>query len=364
MIPVFGNNFDHHELENIKSVLDSHLVGTGSVVAEFEERFARLVGFDFGVATNSCTNTFWLLFKALELTENDEVILPNIHFFAVRNVLKLLNIAISVVDTDQVIPNISLESLKSAITSNTKAIIFLEYGGYPLKIAEIKNYLKSINREDIYLILDAANSPLTQKAGNYTAADYDFSIYSFDMNKMLVTGDGGLLLTNNRTICEKVKGLAYYGLMDKVKSGYRKSQIQDRWWEVDSISPSLKLSMNNISAAIGLAQLDKKDDILARRHEVKDLYYKLLPAHILPPPENTIGNVYLFWILTDGRDQLARDLPETDIYTTVKYNPLDRDADTPNALKFYEKCLCLPINQNLSDEDVTKIARSINQWIG
>ncbi len=363
----FGNSFNGKEIELIKSVLDSHLVGTGNVVSEFEEKFSQKIGFKFGVATNSCTNTFWLLFRALKLSENDEVILPNIHFFAIQNVLKLLNIKHSVVDVELGITNILLDDLKKKLTSNTKAIIFLEYSRYPLDIKSIKTYLLEIGRDDIYLILDAANSPFTQINGQYTATNYDFALYSFDMNKMLVTGDGGLLLSNNEEMVNKVRNLAYYGILDIEKSGYKKSKTSNQWWDVETTVPSLKMTMNNIAAAIGLAQLSKIDAILEKRHQIKDHYYQQLPNEILPPATKSQGNVYLLWIFVENRNQLAVHLLKKGIYTTVKYPPLDKNANTPNAFAFYEKCLCLPINQNLTNNNIKAITKNIDafvrQWV-
>lgn len=367
MISVFGNSFGEEELNLLKSVFDSHLVGTGSLVTEFENRFSELIGFNYAAATNSCTNTFWLLFKVLKLSEKDEVIIPNIHFFAIKGVLQLLGIKYTVTDVDPITPNISLNNLKKHITSNTKAIVFLEYGGHPLDIQEIKDYLATIGRSEIHLILDAANSPFTRQHNKYTATNYDFAVYSFDMNKILVTGDGGMLLSNNKSVIESVSELSYYGIQGAKKSAFEKSKTSSRWWGVGKTLPSLKLSMNNIAAAIGLVQLGKIPKFLEKRQLVKDFYYKHLSnisKITLPNITNAKNDVYLFWILLDDRDYLAQSLLKKNIYSTVKYTPLDKDAVTPNTFTFYEKSLCLPMNQNLTDDELEHIVESVKCIIG
>ncbi|MEI8339000.1 MAG: DegT/DnrJ/EryC1/StrS family aminotransferase, partial [bacterium] len=194
MISVFGNSFDNQLAVKLQPVFDSHMVGHGAEVVRFESAFSACIGFEGGVATNSCTNAFWILLKALGLRSNDEVLIPGTHFFGIKNVLEILKIKYRVVDVDATIPNASLESIKGNITKNTKVIIGLEYGGYPFAIKELKKHLNKIKRNDIILVLDAANSPFTKQHRKYTANQYDYALYSFDMNKILVTGEGGMIL--------------------------------------------------------------------------------------------------------------------------------------------------------------------------
>jgi len=370
MISVFGNSFDDADVEAMKRVMDSHLVGMGDITKQFEQAFAQKIGFQYGIGTNSCTNSFWIILKALGFTQTDHVLIPNIHFFGVRNVLDLLGIQWTPVDTNYPIPNLTVESLQEQIRPETRAIIFLEYGGYPVDIQSIKSYLISIHRQDILLILDAANSPFTQQEGKYTALDYDIVAYSFDMNKIIVTGDGGMILTNNQILAEKLKSLSYYGISDLHKSGFNKSKEVDVWWEIDVAIPSLKLPMNNLTAALGLSQLAKVDAFLAKRTEIVAYYQEHLQTisairlpSIIPSTRN---NVYLFWVLTQKgeRNSLAKTLKQANIYTTVKYQPLVKEANTPKAYQFYESSLCIPLNQNLTIEEVDYIVATIKRFYG
>lgn len=371
MISVFGNEFFDYDVEGVKEVLDSHIVGFGAKVTEFETRFKNHIGFKYAVGTNSCTNAFWLLFRALNLSKTDEVIIPSIYFFGVENVLKMLNVKYKIVDVDQGTPNVSLESLKMAITKKTKVILFLEYGGYPLDIKKIKRYFKEQGRSDILLILDAANSPFTKLNNSYTARDYHFALYSFDMNKILVAGEGGMILTNNKVIAEKCRSLSYYGILETKKSSFSKSKEGGEWWRVGRIDPSIKLAMNNISASLAFTQLVQIEGNLERRKIAKDLYIeklkKLIDDGYVSIPEQdpkTENDVYLFWIILKNkatRDELANYLLKKKVYSTVKYEPIGTKKATPKAWKFFETSLCIPLNQRINHVYVDYI---VSQMLG
>lgn len=371
MISVFGNSFTARDEFRLKNVLESHLVGRGEHVKEFEDKYKTLVGFKYGVATNSCTNGFWLLFKALHLRQTQKVLLPNIHFFGIQNVLKLHDIKYSVLDVGEGIPNLTLSSVKAGLTKNTAAIIFLEYAGYPTEVKAIKKYLDSVGRSDVLLILDAANSPLTKVNGSYSARDYDFAIYSFDMNKILVTGDGGLILSDHAEMMTKIRRLAFLGV--DPESGYSKAASGEQyWWQYHVDEPSIMCSMNNLAASLGITQLEQSNKFLTTRQWLKNYYDELLRPLALrklltipPVLKNVSQNVYLYFIrLNDQttRDDLAKYLLARNIYTTLKYPCLVENAGTKNAQNFAATALCLPLHQNLESAHITYIVESINQF--
>ena len=372
LISVFGNSFDNTEIEKVNEVLQSHLVGYGRVVTEFELMFSSYIGFRHAVATNSCTNALWVLLNALNLKSSDEVILPSIHFFGIVNILKLLNIKYKVAEVDSIVPNMNIESCMALITKNTKAIITLDYGGNPFVVKKLKTYLKKIGRQDIVLVLDAANSPFTKLNNKFIAKEYDYALYSFDMNKTLVTGEGGMILSNDREIMERCRSLSYYGIIGKSKSGFSKSSANVEWWLVGDTSPSLKLAMNNISAGIGLVQLSKVNNILIVRDRIVKKYYKKLQqlikdGHIMLPPKNdNVKNAnYLFWLLVKDkktRNDLANFMISKNIYTTVKYEPLASKKYTPNAWAFFDKSICIPLNQNMDEPIIDYIVSQLLEF--
>jgi len=370
IISVFGNSFDQSDFRGVETVLKSHFVGVGEVTARFEEEFKKKIGFKYASAVSSCTNGFWLLLKALDLRPQDELIIPNIHFFGIKNVLELLSIKYKIVDVGVSVPNVTFEEIRDNVTENTKAIIFLEYGGYPvLEMDKIKQYLMDSGRKDILLILDAANSPFTKYKDAYSALNYDYALYSFDMNKILVTGDGGMVLSDNEYVLNKIKSFSYYGVADSIKTSFDKSKIGDKWWNIESTVPGLKLRMNNIAASLGRSQLNKIEKILKKREQVSNNYYKALKPLAVAglielPPENKAveNNAYFFWLLAadeQTRDNLARFLLKNNIYTTVKYKPLNKNAKTPAAFQFYSRALNIPLHQNIMQEQQKYIIKKI-----
>jgi dTDP-4-amino-4,6-dideoxygalactose transaminase len=373
MISVFDNSFDESDVKEVKKVLKSHLVGMGRVTEKFENEFKKRIGFKSASAVSSCSNGFWLVLRTLGFKPSDEIIIPNIHFFGIKNVMDLLNINYKITDVGKSIPNITLKEIIDNVTVNTKAIIFLEYGGYPiLEIEEIKQYLKDNNREDICLILDAANSPFTKYRGKHNATNYDIAVYSFDMNKILVTGEGGMVLSNNEYIINKTKSLSYYGILDSKKTAFEKSKTDEKWWEIETTIPSLKLVMNNIAASLGLTQLNKIETILEKRTGVLQKYRKLLNSLALEgllefpqSPKDVENNVYLFWLVLKDeitRNNLAKFLLKNNIYTTVKYQPLDKNVKTPNAFSFYNRAIDLPLNQNITQKEQDYIIKTIYRF--
>src|SRR5690606_5126131 len=119
----------------------------------------------------------------------------------------------------------------------------LEFGGYPLDVKPLRAYLKKIGRKDIILILDAANSPFTKYKNKNTALMYDYALYSFDMNKILVTGDGGMILSQRSEIIDTIKTAASWGIDNKAKTGYERSLTADQWWETKINNPGINLQM-------------------------------------------------------------------------------------------------------------------------
>ncbi len=368
--PVFGNTFREEDLRAVGAVLDSHLAG--SQTSDFERAFRREIGFSHGAATNSATNAFWLLFRALGLTADDEVILPNIHFHGVRHALELLGVPAVISDTAADVPVLTPRELEGLVGDRTRAIVFLDFGGWPAPAAAVREYLDGIGRRDIRLVLDAANSPFTKVGGSYIAREYDYAVYSFDMNKILVTGDGGMVLSDDGEVVERVRRLAQLGVRGTGSAYARARQGDGNWWSFEVDEPSLKMTMNNIAAGLGLSQLEIVREILDKRQAIRELYRRRLRALAgaglveLAPDDDAVENdLYFFWLKTadsPARDALARFLLAKGIYTTVKYQPLDPGADTPNALDFWERSLCLPLHQNVSPWEAEHITSQVSRF--
>jgi dTDP-4-amino-4,6-dideoxygalactose transaminase len=358
---LFRNLFDQSDVDGVARVLESHLVGPGAKAQELERHFARFLGFEHAVSTSTATNAFWLLARVLGLDGSTEVIVPNIHFYGVTNVLRLLGVPYRVADVGPGVPNITPEAMVACLTRRTRAVVALDYGGWPADVPGMRRALADAGRSDVLLIADAANSLFTRVDGKYWARSYDHAVLSFDMNKIVVTGDGGMVLTDDATVGARVRRLAFHGLEGDALTGFERARrgatAGRMWWEERIGEPGLSLLMNDIAASLGLTQFAKAQGFLAKRGAVRDVYLErlapLAEAGIveLPPTSPLVsGDLYMFWIkLADRatRNALARSLLEGGVYTSVKYQPVDASADTPNAHDFWARALCLPLHQNL-----------------
>lgn len=366
MISVFGNNFAPDLGERLDKLFQTHILGRGSEVTKFENAFKQKIGFKNAVASNSCTNAFWILLKSLNLNSKDEIIIAGVHFFGIINVLKILNIKYKVSDVDSDIPNGNIQSICNLVNKNTRAIICLDYGGYPFDINELKRGIKKVSSNKILYILDAANSTFTMVDNKYTAINYDYSVYSFDMNKVLVTGEGGMIMSNKNLSDQRA--ISYYGIKESATTGFSKSKSSLKWWEIEETLPSLKLAMNNVSAVIGLSQLENIQENLKARKTVLDMYKTKLKflekkGFLTYPKYSKAKNAtYLFWIRLENekiRNQLANYLLKKNIYTTVKYQPVANKKSAPVSWEFFSTSLCLPINQNITEQLVDYIVSKI-----
>ena len=366
MISVFGNKFAPDLGGRLDKLFETHIVGRGTEVTKFENAFKQKIGFKNAVATNSCTNAFWILLKSLNLNSKDEIIIAGVHFFGIINVLKILNIKYKVCDVDSDIPNGNIQGICNLVNKNTRAIICLDYGGYPFDIKKLKRQIKKVSINKILYILDAANSTFTMVGNKYTAINYDYSVYSFDMNKVLVTGEGGMIMSNKDLSDQRA--ISYYGIKGSSTTGFNKSKSSVKWWELEETLPSLKLAMNNVSAVIGLSQLENIQENLRARKTVLDMYktkLKFLEKKgflTYPKYSQAKNTTYLFWIRLENekiRNQLANYLLKKNIYTTVKYQPVANKKTVPASWEFFQTSLCLPINQNITEQLVDYIVSKI-----
>ena len=359
-------------------MLESHLVGAGAKARELERRFARLLGFRHAVATSTATSAFWLLFRALDLDGSTEIIMPNIHFYGVTNALRLLGVPYRVADVGPGVPNITPEDMVACLTPRTRAVVVLDYGGWPADVPGMRRALAAAGRSDVLLIADAANSLFTRVEGEYWAHRYDHAVLSFDMNKIVVTGDGGMVLTDDATVGERVRRIAFHGIEGEAVTGFERARRGavggPMWWEARIGEPGLNLLMNDIAASLGLTQLAKAEGFLDERQAVRDVYLERLAPLAkdgtveLPPTSPVVsGDLYLFWIrLADRitRDALARFLLGRGVYTSVKYQPVDASAVTPNAHDFWARALCLPLHQNLKPVFADYVMSQLAEFLG
>lgn len=373
MINVMQPSLGEEELNAIKKVFDSNWLGKGRLVAEFEKMYADHIGttVDHVISTNCCSEGLFSSMHLCGIEPGDEVIVPTTSFVGAGNAVCANGSKLVLCDVDPRTLNARLEDIEKAVTSKTKAILLLHYGGVPCDMDPIMDFA---NSEGIKVIEDCAAGVWSKYKGRALGTDGDMAMWSFDAMKILVCGDGAMLYFKDPEVRDKADKWLYFGL--EAKSGYENSVAQ-KWWEYDISSFGHRAIMNDITAAMAIEQLKKLPSFMQKRKAVHDAYgeglndldWIDLP---LPLEDGSRSSYYFYHIqVTNGkRDELARYLRERGVYTTYRYFPLHRVAhygvsgSFPNADYAADNTLCLPIHQGLTDNEVDSIIEIIKEFGG
>jgi aminotransferase len=263
--------------------------------------------------------------------------------------------------------NPRLDHFEQAITPNTKAAIVLHYGGYPGHVAEISTLAAD---RSLPLIEDAAialGSFIGDKACGTLG---EIGCWSFDSMKTLATGDGGMVWARRPQVLDRIRNATRLGLES---SGFHRRTSSERWWELEPAIAGRWAPMNDLTSALGLAQLERLPGFLDRRAQIAAAYDAGLSdsSWLRTPPaasERTARTFY--WIQTAPaiRDALARRLLERDIYTSFRYWPLHKtqmyrsSGSFPGADAAAASTLLLPLHQELSEGDVDRVIETVRSF--
>ncbi|MEA3415176.1 MAG: DegT/DnrJ/EryC1/StrS family aminotransferase [Thermodesulfobacteriota bacterium] len=260
---------DQDDYRSVKDVLESGHLVQGEQVAGFEEALSSFVGVRNGVAVSSGTAAIHLSLLALGVGKGDEVIIPSYVCCALLNAIMYVNAIPVIVDIDGSTFNIDVADLKKRITKRTKAIIVPHIFGLPADIDEILSL-------GIPVIEDCAQSIGAKYQDRYTGSFGACSIFSFYATKMLATGEGGMILSDDDRLAVIVRDLRDYD-------------------EKDSYSMRYNYKMTDMQAALGISQLKKLPSFIRRRKEIADLYNKSLRDISFPVPAVPEGREHIYY---------------------------------------------------------------------
>jgi len=371
MIQIFSNSLGEDESAAVQRVLASKWLGKGKECEAFEKELSSYFNTSETLLFNGCTSAIYTLLKAYGIGAGDEVIVSTVNFVAVASAVLELGAKPVFADVDSRYFNILPSEITRLKTKKTKAVFILHYGGHPAPFDEIR----AAAGEDVLIFEDSANAVASKYQGVHCGALGDGGVFSFDAMKILVMGDGGALIIRNPEIRAKAKAFRYLGYGEGTTSGSEASKTGSlKWWEYDLECLSGRFISNDILASMGRVQLKKLPGFIARRKQIWDFYQSKLadiPGLVLPPEplEGSTGSYYLYWVQVPGkRDELAAYLKEQGIYTTFRYYPLHlvkyyRDSSRlNNAEAMNENTLNLPLHQNLTDDEILKIADAARRF--
>jgi perosamine synthetase len=363
MIPIFEPLLQGNEKKYVAQCLETGWISSqGEFITKFEEQFAAYHGMKQAIVTSNCTTALHISLKALGIGYGDEVICPDLTFIAPANMIVLSGAKLVLVDIDPQTLAIDPTQLESKITDRTKAIIVVHQFGHAAPMDEI---MAIAAKHRLRIIEDNAESLGGKYKGKLLGTIGDISCSSFFANKIITSGEGGAILTNDGEIAEKCRIFRDHGMSRQV-----------RYKHVDL---GYNYRMTNMQAAVGLAQLERLDEILTLRKDQMELYYKLLdnvPGITLRPFQDWCEPVHWLMTLTldkkYNRDEFLQYMKTQDIDCRQMINPVHRadhfaneydDADFPNAIRISTQSAHLPCSTHLREEQIEHIANNVKDFL-
>ena len=381
------------EVQLVSEALRSGWITTGPKTKEFENKIADYCHAEKAVCLNSNTACQELVLKVLGIGPGDEVITSAYTYTASASVIEHVGAKIVLVDTQKDSYEMDYVALENAITERTKAIIPVDIAGIMCdydKIFEIVERKKTLFKPNndiqkafgrVIVAADAAHSFGATYKGRRSGNVADFTSFSFHAVKNLTTAEGGALTwTQHEGIDNEdlYKEFMLWSLHGQSKDALSKNKLGA--WEYDIVYPGHKCNMTDIMAAIGLAQLERYPQLLARRAELVKLYEELLDndcIDIVSHENNgSISSKHLMLTRVKGANEQKRNeiiikMAEKGIATNVHYKPLPmltayknlgfKIEDYPNAYGMYENEITLPLHTLLTDDDVHYISETYNK---
>jgi dTDP-4-amino-4,6-dideoxygalactose transaminase len=394
-VPFYRPALSNVEIKEVISTLESGWLTTGPRTAKFEKNFAEMTGATYAVALNSCTAALHLAVESLGLHRGHAVVLPTMTFAATAEVVRYQGGTPILVDCDETTLNVDLQDAERKLSDIgeyvqeelTEApivvgIMPVHVGGFMADIDLLKAFAA---RHSLWIVEDAAHAfPAAwrpseaagwQRCGEGTA---NVSCFSFYANKTITTGEGGMAVTNDPELADRMRLMSLHGLSKDAWSRYS----GDGSWDYKIVAPGYKYNMTDIAAAIGIHQLARAEDMRKGREKVAHRYmeeFSSLDEIELPPEDvNRIHSWHLFPIklrlesLRIDRNAFMEQLKAWGVGCSVHWRPLHlhpyyqetfgwKPEDCPIATKVWERLISLPIFSDMREEEIDHVISVVTE---
>ena len=370
---VFGQPLiEDAEVEEVVKSMRSAWLGTGPKVAAFEKLIAEYKGVKHAVAVNSCTAGLHLSCLTLGLKAGEEVIVPAMTFCATINAVIHAGATPVLVDVQPDSFNMDPEQVRRLISPRTKALMPVHFAGRACNMDALNSLALEHN---LKIIEDCAHAIETEYRGKKAGAMSDCGVLSFYSTKNIVTGEGGMVLTNDADIAARLKVLALHGMS---QDAWRRFS-DDGYKHYDVVEVGFKYNMMDLQAAIGMHQIKRVEKYWQRRLEIWQRYnaaFNNLPVRLPAPFEkDTRHALHLYTLVIDEersavtRDEFIIALHRRNIGTGVHYRPIPAHPvyqhrfgwmpeHYPNANAIGQATVSLPLSAKLTDDDVEDVITS------
>lgn len=362
-LPYSTQQISDEDIKTVIETLKSPYLTTGPKVSEFEKVVADYVGATYAVVFSNGTAALHAACYAAGITQGDEVITTPITFAASANCVRYMGGEVIFADIDEETYNLDPKEVEKKITSKTKAIIPVDFTGQPV---DIDAFMEIGKKHNIVIIEDGAHSLGASYKKRKVGATADMTMFSFHPVKPITTGEGGMIVTNNRTYYEKLRLFRGHGI---TQTAYAKEQ-GDWYYEMTDLGYNYR--MTDIQAALGISQMNRLDEFIEKRQELANLYTeKINQLPTLKAPNqlaDTKSGWHLYSVQLDEvalgktRKEVFEDLRNANIGVHVHYIPVYwhpyyqelgyKKGICPKAEQWYERALTLPLHPQMNEADV------------
>ena len=378
-LPFARPDIGEAEIDAVARAMRSGWLTTGPETRAFEQEFAAYLGGGVhAIAVTSATAGLHLALESIGVGPGDEVIAPTLTFTATVEVARYLGADAVLVDVDPVTLNIDPAQVEAAITSRTKAILPVHYGGLACDMPALFDIAR---RHGLQVVEDAAHAlPATVGGALVGQLPSAASVFSFYANKTMTTGEGGMVVTQDDALAARMRVMRLHGIS---RDAFDRFTSRTPAWYYEIVAPGFKYNMTDMAAAMGRVQLERLPAFLQRRQALAARYLaELKDLPLILPADARAGDVHawhLFAIrLSDRarvtRDELVQALADAGIGTSVHYVPLhrqpywrDRYGLTPEqfpvAEQAYQHTLSLPLFTAMSDAEQGRVIAALRACV-
>lgn len=371
-IPLYKVYWDENDVEAVTKIIKRGTYWTaGPEIEEFERVVANYVGVKYGVSFNSGTSALHAALLAYEIKQGDEVIVPSFTFIATANAPLFVGAKPVFADIEDSTFGLDPNDVERKITRRTKAIMPIHYGGLPCRIKELRKIAQEYN---LLLIEDAAESLGASVDGRKVGSFGNAAMFSFCGNKVITTGEGGIIVTNSSEIYERLKLIRSHGRLESEPYFMSTKTL-------DYIMLGYNWRISSITAALGLAQMKKLDRIIKMRRKnaeyITSKLSKINEVKVPQPPEGYFHVYQMYTIRVKGgrevRDALKDHLAKKGIMSKVYFEPVHlthfyrekfgfKGGELPVTERLSSEVLTLPLYPTMTIEEMDYIIESIKEF--
>jgi len=373
-IRLFKPSFNNDEIIALKKIFNRSWIGYGQEVKKFEEHWSKYIGTKYSVGVTSCSAALHIALASKNFKKKKKVLIPAMTFTATAAAALYCDLEPVFVDINEYDLNINFDDLKKKYCKDCVAVIPVHVGGHPCEMEKIIPWAKS---KKLLVIEDCAHTAGGIYKGKMLGNWGDISCFSFEEKKMLTTGDGGMICTNNKSLAAKFRILSFHGWnkdpWSRHKKGLNKKNLREKHWFYQVKDLGFKYNMNDLMAAIGIAQLKKLNSFNLKRNLGIKKYLKGIQncKNIKPYfAKQFKGIVYwMFAIRIKQRDKLIAFLKNRGIATSVYWIPVPLHplykkfkSKIPVTMRTWKELVTLPLFSDIKHEELDYIIKSIKEF--